>query len=51
MRRLKASPCSLLPALAIALLLLCGCQTKPEPSVTGTVRTPDVIYGNPGQKK
>lgn len=38
--------------IAIALLAsaLCGCQSTPTPSVTGTVRTPDVIYGNPGKK-
>ncbi len=37
----------------IALVLLgaalCGCHTT-SPSVTGTIRTPEVIYGNPGRK-
>ena len=41
MRRLIA-----LTALALALA---GCQTA-TPTVTGTLRTPDVIYSNPGKK-
>ena len=41
MRRLIA-----LTALALALA---GCQTV-TPTVTGTLRTPDVIYSNPGKK-
>jgi uncharacterized protein YcfL len=41
MRRL-----TLLVLLALALI---GCQTV-TPTVTGTLRTPDVIYSNPGQK-
>jgi hypothetical protein len=41
MRRL-----TLLAFLAVALT---GCQTV-TPTVTGTVRTPDVIYSNPGKK-
>jgi hypothetical protein len=41
MRRL-----TLLAFLAVALT---GCQTV-TPTVTGTLRTPDVIYSKPGQK-
>ena len=41
MRRL-----TLLACLAVALT---GCQTV-TPTVTGTLRTPDVIYSKPGQK-
>lgn len=40
----------LIPLLALAALLLAGCQTA-EPSVTGTIRTPAVIYGTPGQTR
>lgn len=39
--------------IAIAMLgaALCGCQsTGTTPSVTGTIRAPDVIYSNPGNK-
>jgi hypothetical protein len=36
-------------ALAALALALAGCQTV-TPTVTGTLRTPDVIYSNPGQK-
>ena len=43
MRRL-----TLLAFLAVALALA-GCQTV-TPTVTGTLRTPDVIYSKPGQK-
>lgn len=36
--------------LAICLAVtLCGCATT-GPSVSGTVRTPDVIYSEPGRK-
>lgn len=38
----------LIPLLALAAALLAACQTT-EPSVTGTIRTPTVIYGTPGQ--
>ena len=38
-----------LTLLALLALALAGCQTV-TPTVTGTVRTPDVIYSKPGQK-
>lgn len=38
-----------LTLLALLALALAGCQTV-TPTVTGTVRTPDVIYSNPGKK-
>jgi hypothetical protein len=49
MRRLTLN--SQLSTLALLLLLLCGCSTTgTAPSVTGTIRTPDVIYSTPGKK-
>ena len=36
-------------ALVLLALALGGCQTV-TPTVTGTLRTPDVIYSKPGQK-
>ena len=38
-----------LTLLALLALALTGCQTV-TPTVTGTLRTPDVIYSKPGQK-
>lgn len=38
-----------LTLLALLALTLAGCQTT-GPTVTGTLRTPDVIYSTPGQK-
>ena len=38
-----------LTLLALLALALAGCQTV-KPTVTGTLRTPDVIYSKPGQK-
>ena len=37
----------LILCLALAAALLTGCQST-APSVNGTIRTPDVIYSNPG---
>lgn len=34
--------------LLLTTALLTGCTTT-GPSVTGTIRTPDVIYSSPGQ--
>jgi len=36
-------------ALVLLAVALAGCQTV-TPTVTGTLRTPDVIYSKPGQK-
>jgi hypothetical protein len=38
-----------LTLLALLAVALAGCQTV-TPTVTGTLRTPDVIYSNPGKK-
>jgi uncharacterized protein YcfL len=38
-----------LTLLVLLALALAGCQTV-TPTVTGTLRTPDVIYSKPGQK-